>query len=290
MAKAKDDDESLKRLGGGRWQTRDERFTIEPQSGTWVVVDGEQTDDLGLPLIRGPFGSLGAAKEAIATRACPGSRSSRCRPVQAPLPRPSVEDRVAAERKTRRELDQAPQGRRRRQGPKPSKPEPGPSRAGSPTCRRPPVGAPVTRSSDSPRPARPDPEGHDPPRRRRVTCRRSRPSPDPPARRPRPDATPSAVVDRPGRRSRRRPRRRWRIVDGEGRPILIAGVRQAAADAADRAAHEAARPALVSRQASTAFRLPLTGTGPSGSPDRSSPSASQVARADDDLAGFAGRP
>src|SRR5580765_5544736 len=61
------DDAPLKRLGGGRWQTRDERFTIEPQSGTWVVVDGEQSDDLGLPLVRGPFPSLTAAKEAIAT-------------------------------------------------------------------------------------------------------------------------------------------------------------------------------------------------------------------------------
>jgi hypothetical protein len=67
MAKATDKDDSLKRLGGGRWQTRDERFTIEPQSGTWVVVDAEQTDDLGLPLVRGPYGSLGAAKTAIAT-------------------------------------------------------------------------------------------------------------------------------------------------------------------------------------------------------------------------------
>ncbi|MEP6639688.1 MAG: hypothetical protein ABJC39_10105 [Chloroflexota bacterium] len=66
MAKETETDESLKRLGGGRWQTRDERFTIEPQSGTWVVVDAEQTDDLGLALVRGPFGSLGAAKEAIA--------------------------------------------------------------------------------------------------------------------------------------------------------------------------------------------------------------------------------
>jgi hypothetical protein len=65
MAKATDQDESLKRLGGGRWQTRDERFIIEPQSGTWVAVDAEQTDELGLPLVRGPFGSLGAAKAAI---------------------------------------------------------------------------------------------------------------------------------------------------------------------------------------------------------------------------------
>lgn len=58
-------DEGLKRLGGGRWQTRDGRFTIEPQSGTWAVVDAEQTDELGLPLVRGPFGSLTAAKAAI---------------------------------------------------------------------------------------------------------------------------------------------------------------------------------------------------------------------------------
>jgi hypothetical protein len=60
-------DESLKRLGDGRWQTRDERFTIEPQSGTWAVVDAEETDDLGLPLVRGPFRSLTDAKAAIAT-------------------------------------------------------------------------------------------------------------------------------------------------------------------------------------------------------------------------------
>lgn len=78
MAAAADKDEALKRLGGGRWQTRDERFTIEPQSGTWVVVDAEQVDDLGLPLVRGPFGSLGAAKAAIAD-----ARASE--PVASPL-------------------------------------------------------------------------------------------------------------------------------------------------------------------------------------------------------------
>jgi hypothetical protein len=69
---------SLKRLGGGRWETRDGRFAIEPQSGTWVVVDNTQTDDLGLPLVRGPFGSLTAAKAAI--------ESARDRgPVESPL-------------------------------------------------------------------------------------------------------------------------------------------------------------------------------------------------------------
>jgi hypothetical protein len=56
---------SLKRLGGGRWETRDGRFAIEPQSGTWVIVDNESTDELGLPLVRGPYASLTAAKDAI---------------------------------------------------------------------------------------------------------------------------------------------------------------------------------------------------------------------------------
>jgi hypothetical protein len=69
-------EDSLKRLGGGRWETRDGRFAIEPQSGTWVVVDNSQTDDLGLPLVRGPFGSLTAAKEAIETARISGPAES----------------------------------------------------------------------------------------------------------------------------------------------------------------------------------------------------------------------
>jgi hypothetical protein len=59
--------DSLKRLGGGRWESRDGRFQIEPQSGTWVIVDTTQTNEFGLPLVRGPFPSLTAAKEAIET-------------------------------------------------------------------------------------------------------------------------------------------------------------------------------------------------------------------------------
>jgi hypothetical protein len=67
-AKATDaeaEDESLKRLPGTGWQTRDGRFTITTASGTWSVTDEEQTDDLGLPLVRGPFRSLADAKAAI---------------------------------------------------------------------------------------------------------------------------------------------------------------------------------------------------------------------------------
>lgn len=85
MATSTDKDEGLKRLGGGRWQTRDERFTIEPQSGTWAIVDAEQTDDLGLPLVRGPYKSLTAAKAAIgeARTAAPPTSSLKSRPAPA---------------------------------------------------------------------------------------------------------------------------------------------------------------------------------------------------------------
>ena len=57
--------DALTRLGGGRWETKDGRFQIEPQSGTWVIVDTTQTNEFGLPLVRGPYPSLTAAREAI---------------------------------------------------------------------------------------------------------------------------------------------------------------------------------------------------------------------------------
>src|SRR4249919_2634728 len=71
-------DDALKRLRGGRWETRDGRFQIEPQSGTWVIVDTTQSNEFGLPLVRGPYGSLGAAREAIESARDEG-------PVQSPL-------------------------------------------------------------------------------------------------------------------------------------------------------------------------------------------------------------
>jgi hypothetical protein len=59
------DNEKLRRLAGGRWESKDGRYSIESESGTWVVVDNEQTNELGLPLVRGPFPTLTAAREAM---------------------------------------------------------------------------------------------------------------------------------------------------------------------------------------------------------------------------------
>jgi hypothetical protein len=121
MAPAADKDEGLKRLGGGRWQTRDERFTIEPQSGTWAIVDAEQTDDLGLPLVRGPYKSLTAAKEAIAgaresaaptssIKARPSSSQEKPAPTttsKAPKPAKSEEPEEPKEPRWMRDLEAA---------------------------------------------------------------------------------------------------------------------------------------------------------------------------------------
>jgi GNAT superfamily N-acetyltransferase len=57
--------ETLKRASAGTYRTTDGRFTVEQASGRWLLLDGEQVDDLGLPLTRGPFATLDAAREAI---------------------------------------------------------------------------------------------------------------------------------------------------------------------------------------------------------------------------------
>ena len=86
---------SLKRLGGGRWQTPDGRFTIESSSGRWVVVDSEHADELGLPRVHGPYGSLGDAKDAIETvREAPAEDSPLAAALEEAKTRPPLPDVV----------------------------------------------------------------------------------------------------------------------------------------------------------------------------------------------------
>jgi ribosomal protein S18 acetylase RimI-like enzyme len=59
-------DDALKRERAGTYRTRDGRFTVEQSSSGWLLLDGEQSNELGLPLARGPFATLDAAREAIA--------------------------------------------------------------------------------------------------------------------------------------------------------------------------------------------------------------------------------
>jgi type IV secretory pathway VirB10-like protein len=120
-------DESLKRLGGGRWETRDGRFAIEPQSGTWVVVDTEQTDELGLPLVRGPFATLTAAKAAI-----DGARTAG--PAESPLA-----DRLRQAREASAHVPKPPKPPK---PPEASKPSPSPKAPAAPAPAAEPPEAP----------------------------------------------------------------------------------------------------------------------------------------------------
>jgi ribosomal protein S18 acetylase RimI-like enzyme len=60
------DDEKLKRERAGTYRTADGRFTIEQSATGWLLLDSEQTNELGLPLARGPFATLDDARAAVA--------------------------------------------------------------------------------------------------------------------------------------------------------------------------------------------------------------------------------
>ena len=57
--------EKLKREKAGTYSTSDGRFSVEQSSSGWLLLDNEQTNELGLPLARGPFGTLDEARDAI---------------------------------------------------------------------------------------------------------------------------------------------------------------------------------------------------------------------------------
>lgn len=57
--------EKLKRERAGTYVTADARFTVEQTSSGWLLLDAEQANELGLPLTRGPYATLDAAREAI---------------------------------------------------------------------------------------------------------------------------------------------------------------------------------------------------------------------------------
>jgi hypothetical protein len=59
------DPNSLVRREAGDYRTPDERFEVRTTGVGWMLLDHETTDDLGQPLIRGPYATRSAASEAI---------------------------------------------------------------------------------------------------------------------------------------------------------------------------------------------------------------------------------
>jgi ribosomal protein S18 acetylase RimI-like enzyme len=78
------DPTKLKRESAGRYVSGDARFAVQQSSGGWMVEDAEQANELGLPLVRGPFSTLDEARAAI--------EAAR----QGPAPISSLAERIAA--------------------------------------------------------------------------------------------------------------------------------------------------------------------------------------------------
>lgn len=66
-AAAPPDPTKLSRETAGRYVSGDGRFAVEKGSAGWMVVDAEQRNDFGLPLVRGPYDTLDEAKAAVET-------------------------------------------------------------------------------------------------------------------------------------------------------------------------------------------------------------------------------
>ena len=80
---------ALKRESAGRYVTGDGRFTVEQASGGWMLTDAELTNELGLPLVRGPFSTLGDARSAAeAARTAPAPTSELATRIAALPPTP----------------------------------------------------------------------------------------------------------------------------------------------------------------------------------------------------------
>jgi hypothetical protein len=60
-----DDPNKLARQKAGTYRTADDRFEVRQSGAGWFLVDREHTDELGQELVRGPFMTLNAVRDAI---------------------------------------------------------------------------------------------------------------------------------------------------------------------------------------------------------------------------------
>jgi GNAT superfamily N-acetyltransferase len=107
--------DKLKRERAGTYRSADGRFTVEQTSSGWLLMDGEQTDELGLTLARGPFATLEDARAAMqSARSGPAPSSDLRRPAKPPATAKATARAVdagtpAADREPKPDQKRAPQ-------------------------------------------------------------------------------------------------------------------------------------------------------------------------------------
>ena len=71
----------LVRKQAGTYRTADDRFEAQQSGGVWFLVDSAQTNELGQPLVQGPFATLNALRDAL-----PDARRRTVKSVSVPKP------------------------------------------------------------------------------------------------------------------------------------------------------------------------------------------------------------
>jgi ribosomal protein S18 acetylase RimI-like enzyme len=139
MGKTPSTPSTLKRESAGRYMTVDRRFAVEQASGGWMVTDAAHANELGMPLVRGPFATLAGAKAAVeAARDGPAPVSD----LAARLARAPVRAGTRARDGDRRQLAGAES--------RPPGPAPHPAPEPAPEPAPPPVEIRAWRRSDGP--------------------------------------------------------------------------------------------------------------------------------------------
>jgi hypothetical protein len=111
------DPNKLARKKAGTYQTADERFEVRQAALGWFLIDSTATDELGQELVRGPFPTLGAVREALPDarraalkplprRAAPATKAA-AKPKKKPLPASWLDRLPTAEATAARRLIRA---------------------------------------------------------------------------------------------------------------------------------------------------------------------------------------
>jgi hypothetical protein len=56
----------IRRERAGRYRSEDDRFVIEGAGNVWYLTDDARRDELGQPLVLGPYATLAEARDAMA--------------------------------------------------------------------------------------------------------------------------------------------------------------------------------------------------------------------------------
>ncbi len=76
------DPDKLVRQQAGMYRTADDRFEVREADVGWFLVDPDQTNEFGQELIRGPFATLKAVRDAL-----PDARAAQPAAKRRPTPR-----------------------------------------------------------------------------------------------------------------------------------------------------------------------------------------------------------